>query len=91
MTTALGLLKKILPDMRDTDMSDEGGRSKAWTLTRNELLFEALRGLQEMYAMDAEAIIRRISRPAAEPAGTPAGSGTEDSSTGLEEIGRAHV
>ena len=50
----------------------------------NALSFEALRGSQEMYAIDAEAIIRRISRPAAEPAGTPAGSGTEDSSTGLE-------
>ena len=85
VTAALGLLKKILPDMRATDMSAEGGPFEGLDDDAlNELLFEALRGLQEMYAMDAEAIIRRISRPVAEPAGAPAGSGTEESSTGLK-------
>ena len=78
------LLRKILPDLSSIDNTHEAGPFEGLDDDAlNELLFEALRGLQEMYAMDAEAIIRRISGPAAEPAGAPAGSGTEESSTGL--------
>ena len=84
VTAALGLLKKILPDMRATNMTTEGGPFEGLDdHALNELLFEALRGSHEMYAMDAEAIIRGISGLAAEPDGAPAGSGTEESRTGL--------
>ena len=79
------LLRKILPDLSSVDNTHEAGPFDGLDDDDlNELLFEALRDLQEMYAIDAEAIIRRISGPTAEPAGAPAGSGTEESSTGLK-------
>ena len=79
------LLRKVLPDLSSIDNKHEAGPFDGLDDDElNELLFEALRGLQEMYAIDAEAIIRRISGPVAEPAGAPAGSGTEESSTGLK-------
>ena len=55
VTAALGLLKKILPDMRATDMTAEGGPFEGLDDDAlNARLFEALRGLQEMYAIDAK-------------------------------------
>lgn len=70
--------------MRATDMTAEGGPIEGLDDDAlNALLFEALRGLQEMYAIDAEAITRGTSGPVAESAGAPAGSGTEESSTRL--------
>lgn len=79
------LPRKALPDLSSIDNKHEVGRFDGLDDEElNELLFEALRGLKEMYAIDAEAIIRRISRTVAEPAGAPAGSGTEESSTGLK-------
>lgn len=80
VTAALGLLKKILPDMRATDMTGEGGPFDGLDDDElNELLFEALRGLFEMHGiLDAEAIIRRISRPVARLAGDAVVSGDEE-------------
>ena len=79
------LLRKILPDLSFIDNKHEVGPFDGMDGNDlNALLFEALRRLQEMYAIDAEGITRRISRPVAEPAGARAGSGTAESSTGLE-------